>query len=113
MSVPKLSVEWYANGGIFTKPTIFSTPYGYKGVGEAGAEAVLPIDRLQGYITGAIERTAQTSNIQSLVNSIKDLANRPIEMDINGRRFATATAGDSDSVNGMRSRFVDRGLILD
>ena len=113
MTVPKLSVEWYAKGGIFTKPTIFNTPYGFKGVGEAGAEAVLPIDRLQGYITGAIEKTVQTANLQSLANAIEDLANRPVVMDINGRRFATATAGDSDSVNGMRTRFIERGLILD
>lgn len=113
MSVPKLSVEWYAKGGIFTKPTIFNTPYGMKGVGEAGAEAVLPIDRLQGYITEAIEKTSQNANLGYLARSIEALANRPIEMDINGRRFATATAGDTDSVNGMRSRFVDRGLILD
>lgn len=113
MTVPKLSVEWYAKGGIFTRPTIFNTPYGLKGVGEAGAEAVLPIDRLQGYITGAIEKTVQTANLQSLANAIEDLANRPVEMNINGKRFATATAGDADSVNGMRSKFIERGLILD
>lgn len=112
-SVPKLGIEWYKNGGIFTKPTIFGTPYGFKGVGEAGEEAVLPIDRLQGYIAGAIERSSQVVNLQSLADSIEDLANRPIEMNINGRQFALATAGDTDSVSGMRSRFVDRGMILD
>lgn len=41
-SVPKVSVDWYANGGIFTKPTVF----GGVGVGEAGAEAVLPLKKL-------------------------------------------------------------------
>lgn len=112
-SVPKLGIEWYAKGGIFTKPTIFSTPFGFKGVGEAGAEAVLPIDRLQGYIAGAIEKSSQTVNLQSLADAIEDLANRPIALDINGKRFALATAGDTDSVSGMRSRFVDRGMILE
>lgn len=41
-----LGVDWYANGGIFTRPTIFQTPNGFAGVGEAGAEAVLPLDLL-------------------------------------------------------------------
>lgn len=111
-SVPKLSVEWYAKGGIFTKPTIFSTASGYKGVGEAGAEAVLPIDRLQGYVTEAIQRTRAQQDLTPLVNAIEELANRPIGLNINGRQFATATAADADSVNGTRTRLTERGLAL-
>lgn len=42
-SVPKLSIDWYKNGGIFTKPTLLG---GMNGVGEAGAEAVLPLKKL-------------------------------------------------------------------
>ena len=34
---PSVSVEWYAKGGIMTKPTLF-------GGGEAGSEAILPLD---------------------------------------------------------------------
>jgi hypothetical protein len=46
--VPKLSVDWYANGGIFNKPTIFNTPYGLKGVGDAKSpEVVAPLDNLK------------------------------------------------------------------
>lgn len=42
-SVPKISVDWYAQGGIFTKPTVF----GGVGVGDvAGGEAVLPLAKL-------------------------------------------------------------------
>lgn len=54
-SVPHFGIDWYKKGGIFTKPTIFSTPYGMKGVGEAGAEAVLPIDRLSDLMAKALE----------------------------------------------------------
>ena len=39
-SVPKLNVDWYAQGGIFTSPTLLA------GVGEAGPEAVLPLSKL-------------------------------------------------------------------
>lgn len=38
-SIPSLDVEWYAKGGIFNSPSVI-------GVGEAGPEAVLPIDKI-------------------------------------------------------------------
>ena len=37
-SIPKLGVKWYAEGGIATSPTLFG------GMGEAGPEAILPLD---------------------------------------------------------------------
>lgn len=112
-SIPKFSVSWYKDGGIFTKPTIFNTPFGMKGVGEAGAEAVLPIDRLEGYIYNAIERAQQTVNFDTLAAAIEDLANRPNRLYIGDREVAVATASASDSVNGLRSSFKLRGLALD
>lgn len=111
-SIPKLGIEWYKDGGIFTKPTIFNTPYGLKGVGEAGAEAVLPIDKLEGYIAGTIERHMQVADVQALADAVEDLANRPIMLNVNGKNFATATANDTDNVNGLRSSFKSRGLVL-
>ena len=38
ISIPKISVDWYKNGGIFDSPTI-------AGIGEAGPEAVVPLDK--------------------------------------------------------------------
>ena len=111
-SVPKFSISWYKDGAIFTKPTLFNTPYGLKGVGEAGAEAVLPIEKLEDYISGAIERTTNAVNLNTLASAIEDLANRPINLNVNGRTIAVATAGDSDSVNGFRSTLQGRGLML-
>lgn len=46
ISLPSFGIDWYKKGAIFTKPTMFNTPYGMKGVGEAGPEAVLPIEKL-------------------------------------------------------------------
>lgn len=47
-SLPKFDVDWYANGGILTSPTIFGMQGGhFLGGGEAGAEAVLPLSNLQ------------------------------------------------------------------
>lgn len=112
-SLPKVSIEWYAKGGILTKPTIFGmNGTNFMGGGEAGAEAILPIDRLEGYIVGAIEKTMQVADAQSIVEAVADLANRPIVLNVNGRNFATATASDTDSVNGLRTTFKNRGLVL-
>lgn len=48
---PKFSVDWYAKGGILNSPTIFGTNgNSLVGGGEAGKEAVLPIDLLRSYI---------------------------------------------------------------
>lgn len=40
---PSISVEWYKEGGIFNRPSLI-------GVGEAGAEAVLPIEKLKDWM---------------------------------------------------------------
>jgi hypothetical protein len=42
--LPSIGINWYANGGIFTKPTLFAGGAGINGVGEAGPEAVLPLN---------------------------------------------------------------------
>lgn len=55
--VPKINVEWYSKGGIFTQPTLL----GNIGVGDAQngvgnkAEAVMPIDDLRGMIKDLLE----------------------------------------------------------
>ena len=55
----------------------------------------------------------QRADIQALAAAVEDLANRPTELYINGRKFAYATASDSDSMSGLRSTLKSRGLALD
>ena len=43
-NMPSIGIDWYAKGALFTKPTIFNTPQGLKGFGEAGPEAALPLN---------------------------------------------------------------------
>ena len=72
-AVPTVYVSWYAKGAVFTRPTIFGTPYGLKGVGEAGPEAVLPIDLLKDYISEAMEAKTETViNMEWTVNGADD-----------------------------------------
>lgn len=54
-SLPKFNIDWYANGGILTNPTIFGMQNGrFLGGGEAGAEAVLPLSKLEGMIASGM-----------------------------------------------------------
>jgi hypothetical protein len=54
--LPSFSVKWNAQGGILTKPTIFGMAGNtLLGGGEAGHEAVAPIDLLQDYIRTAVQ----------------------------------------------------------
>lgn len=47
--VPKLSVNWYSTGGIFSSPSII-------GVGEAGTEAVVPVEKLDEIMAKALQK---------------------------------------------------------
>jgi Phage-related minor tail protein len=54
-SVPHLDVDWFAKGGILTKPTVFGQNGNSLMVGgEAGKEAVAPLSDLMGYVEKAV-----------------------------------------------------------
>lgn len=113
-SVPKLTIDWYKDGGIMMKPTIFGMNGNrFMAGGEAGPEAIAPIAKLQSYITSAVDRASNAFDVQALVNAVEDLASRPIELYVGDRQIAVATASASDSVNGLRNTFKSRGLIVD
>lgn len=59
-SVPKIGIKWNAAGAVFDEPTIFGTRLGFQGVGEAGPEAVAPIDTLQAYVASAVRSENET-----------------------------------------------------
>lgn len=70
-SVPKINVDWYANGGIFRSPTIF----GGVGVGEAGAEAVLPLAKLWEEMDKRFNSSGMVVNVYGSDNmSVSELA---------------------------------------
>ena len=78
--VPSISIEWYAKGGIMTKPTIFGMNGNNLMVGgEAGNEAVLPLnDKTLGAIGRGIAQTMggtlPTINITISGNTIREEA---------------------------------------
>lgn len=72
-SVPRLSVDWYAKGGIFNRPSII-------GVGEAGTEAVLPINRLDELMARAIEKVGGKAGTARIENNF-NIANLTVRSD--------------------------------
>ena len=88
-SVPKFGIEWYANGGIMTQPTMFGMN-GNKAMvgGEAGPEAVLPLEPFYNYMDSKLD----------------NIANRPIIIEIDGREFMRAVAGNQDEFDRYNTR---------
>lgn len=78
--VPSIGIEWYAKGGIMTKPTIFGMNGNSLMVGgEAGNEAVLPLnDKTLGAIGRGIAQTmggtSPTINITITGNTVREEA---------------------------------------
>lgn len=78
-SIPKLGIDWFAKGGILRSPTIFGMT-GEKAMvgGEAGHEAVLPLNRdTLGQIGEGIASTMGSSNdsaiLEAMLAEIKQL----------------------------------------
>lgn len=89
-------VSWYAQGGIFNRPSVI-------GVGEAGTEAVLPIDRLDELMARAIERVVGKGNnsssgitlqIENFINNTdKDIEQLAYELEFYRQRVAMGRGG--------------------
>jgi TP901 family phage tail tape measure protein len=47
VSIPDFDINWYKTGGIFARPSVI-------GVGEAGTEAVIPLEKMPGLIADAL-----------------------------------------------------------
>lgn len=62
-SLPSFDIQWYAKGGVMTKPTIFGASGGnLLGGGEAGDEAILPLSALWGKLRQFIQEEINPDN---------------------------------------------------
>ena len=90
-SVPHFSVDWYKTGGIFNSPSII-------GVGEAGSEAVLPLDAFYSYMDRAVNRiiaaTGSGENAAVIYEAVKaGMQDADIGISLNGREFGRTLKG--------------------
>lgn len=84
-TAPKISVDWYAQGGIFDRASII-------GVGEAGAEAVVPLDKfwdkLDNMSTGSTNIVININGANRDPREIADEVRRMLIKETNQRRLA-------------------------
>lgn len=104
-SIPKLGINWNAEGGVFDSPTIFNTSRGLQGVGEAGSEAILPLnDKTYAGMGKGIAEALQNIMPQQKVDD------RPIVIQLDGKTIAIATRDHLDVANGRKVKLIERGL---
>lgn len=118
-NLPRLGVEWYAKGGILTKPTVFgynpTTGNAMVG-GEAGKEAIAPISTLQTYVSDAVRK--ETSDLSYGLNKLIDLLatylpdikekmDRPLVLDSGAIVGGIATKMDAElgNISNRKARF--------
>lgn len=131
-SVPHLSVTWNALGGILTKPTIFGAAGGnLQGGGEAGPEAVLPLNGKNLSMIGAqIAATMQSSDNSDIIarqneqiglyqqqnkilTQLLQAVTQGVPAYIDVRDTAKKMAPFNSAETANRTQIVDRGLAND
>jgi gas vesicle protein len=102
--LPSFDVKWNAEGAILTKPTIFGmTGNTFLGGGEAGKEAVAPIDLLQGYIRAAVR--AEDEGVRATL-----IEQNALLMDFLRRTIPKAVLLDTGAIVGELTPAIDAGL---
>ena len=88
-SIPHFSVSWYKNGGVFDFPTLF--PFGngsIGGLGEDGAEAIVPLENNTEWLDRIAERLNRNSG-------------QPIYLQVDGKTFGKIAV---DSINDLTTQ---------
>lgn len=95
--IPKFSVSWYKLGGVFDSPTLF--PYGGSigGLGEDGAEAVVPLEKNTQWLDRIAEKLASKQS------------STPVILQVDGKTWAKTTI---KTVNELTKQTGSLGLKL-
>ena len=102
--LPSFDVKWNAQGAVLDKPTIFGMSGNtFLGGGEAGKEAVAPIETLQAYIRDAVKENEQPI-VRALIEQFERL------MDYLDRSMPKGVTLDSGALVGSLLPAVDTGL---
>ena len=116
--LPSFSIQWHAEGGVFTKPTVLH------GFGEEDMEYALPLNErsLTPLATMLNKLTMQgengladvlTSRFDAAIDRLATrLENLESNFYIDGEHFASATGGYADRASGTRLQLAERGLAI-
>lgn len=95
-SIPKISVEWYAKGGVFDAPTLFGYGGRLGGLGEQGAEAIVPLEKNTEWLDRIAERLGASQEKQ-------------IILQVDGKTFAETTIS---TINDLTRQTGSLSLVL-
>jgi tape measure domain-containing protein len=117
--LPKLAIDWYAEGGILEQPTVFGLQGNrLMGGGEAGAEAITPIDTLRGYVREEVAAATRESSdrLAALMAELVELTREYLpqagrgDVLIDGDTLVGSIAPRMDRSLSGRSRAAARGF---
>ena len=81
-SVPHLSIDWYKQGGIMTRPTIFGmNGSSLMAGGEAGREAILPLSGFYKQLEAMLESKLNMNNVEKYLAVIAANSGKGIYLD--------------------------------
>lgn len=81
-SVPKLSIDWYKEGGIMTRPTVFGmNGSSLMAGGEAGAEAILPLKGFYEQLENILTQRMGTETMEKYLSIIASNSSKGIYLE--------------------------------
>lgn len=81
-SIPKLSIDWYKEGGIMSRPTIFGmNGSSLMAGGEAGKEAILPLKSFYDNLDRMLSNKTDTSLMENYLSIIAKNSDKDIYLD--------------------------------
>lgn len=119
--LPSFKVHWNASGAILNDPVLFGIAGGVlQGGGEAGPEAVTPIETLKQYMGDVLDdRLNRMNNSNSYIDKVIERLDRvekavreSMNIELDGERMSKKLAPYNDSVNGLRSQLDERGVLV-
>lgn len=99
LQVPKFSISWNKLGGVFDKPTIFGFGDSLQGIGEAGAEAVVPLENNLEWL----------DKLARMLDERMNGHNAPIVLQVDGKTFAQTSI---KAINQLTKQTGSLGLNL-
>lgn len=105
--VPSIGVEWYAKGGIMTGPTVFGMNGNNLMVGgEAGPEAVLPLNK---ETMGMLASLIMDQITDKIVIEVPKQDSQPVYLQVDGQTIAKLIVGHISNEQAQRMIILDQG----
>ena len=96
-SLPRIKISWNKLGGVFDNPALFTYGNSLQGLGEDGAEAVVPLEKNTKWLDKIADKIAAKQG------------NVPIVLEVDGKTFAQVSI---DSINALTRQRGNLGLNL-